>query len=289
MLDDPTLRAALERHWEYSGRDEDIAHEIYHDDAILEFPQSGERFEGVERFREWRRIYPANLDFDLRRINRGGELVVTEYAIRYDQGAWMPCVNVMDFRGDRVAREHIYIMDSWEAPEWRSPWWSVPPGGERGAGAHPAETGHAAPIGPDPSAEAAPAVDDAAVRALVERYFGEADTDLAHQIYHDDAVLEFPQSGERFEGVESFREWRRIYPAGVDYRIRRISRGGDLAAIELSAAYDGGAELLGIAVWILRGDKVAREHIYVMDRWEAPDWRAPWRAEPPEVDDAGGI
>ncbi|WP_143111449.1 hypothetical protein [Arthrobacter sp. ov118] len=42
---------------EDSGKDEDIAHEIYHDDAVLEFPQSGERFEGVENFREWRRQY----------------------------------------------------------------------------------------------------------------------------------------------------------------------------------------------------------------------------------------
>ena len=56
MLDDVTLQEALERHWEHSGKDEDISHEIYHDDAVLEFPQSGERFEGVENFREWRDI-----------------------------------------------------------------------------------------------------------------------------------------------------------------------------------------------------------------------------------------
>ncbi|MDQ0820721.1 hypothetical protein QFZ79_003092 [Arthrobacter sp. V4I6] len=45
MLDDTDLLQALRRHWEYSGKDEDISHEIYHDDAVLEFPQSGERFE----------------------------------------------------------------------------------------------------------------------------------------------------------------------------------------------------------------------------------------------------
>lgn len=47
MLDEQELRAALFRHWEYSGKDEDVVHEIYHHDAVLEFPQSGERF-GVE-------------------------------------------------------------------------------------------------------------------------------------------------------------------------------------------------------------------------------------------------
>ena len=46
-MDEASVRAQLERHWEYAGTDQDIAHEIYHDDAVLEFPQSGERFEGV--------------------------------------------------------------------------------------------------------------------------------------------------------------------------------------------------------------------------------------------------
>ena len=59
MLDENDLMLALKRHWDYTGKDEDIAHEIYHDDAVLEFPQSGERFEGVANFREWRRRYPA--------------------------------------------------------------------------------------------------------------------------------------------------------------------------------------------------------------------------------------
>ena len=60
MLDEPELIEALRRHWEFSGRDEDISHQIYHDDAVLEFPQSSERFEGVANFREWRRQYPRH-------------------------------------------------------------------------------------------------------------------------------------------------------------------------------------------------------------------------------------
>ena len=50
-MDDATVRAMLVRHWEYAATDQDITHEIYHDDAVLEFPQSGERFVGVENFR----------------------------------------------------------------------------------------------------------------------------------------------------------------------------------------------------------------------------------------------
>jgi hypothetical protein len=78
MLDDQDLLPALKRHWEYGGKDEDISHEIYHDDAVLEFPQSGERFEGVENFREWRRQYPAQLAFHTRRISHRDDLVVVE-------------------------------------------------------------------------------------------------------------------------------------------------------------------------------------------------------------------
>ena len=122
MLDETDLLQALRRHWEYSGKDEDIAHEIYHDDAVLEFPQSGERFEGVENFREWRRQYPAHLAFQTRRITYRDDLAVVENLISYNGAPWMYTVNLLEVRGDRVAHERIYIMDGWEAAEWRAPW-----------------------------------------------------------------------------------------------------------------------------------------------------------------------
>lgn len=127
MLDEAELLRALHRHWEYSGRDEDVSHEIYHDDAVLEFPQSGERFEGVENFREWRRRYPTALDFHLRRITHRDDFVATEYLISYDGGPWMYTVSLMHFRGDKVAHERIYIMDAFAAPDWRKPWRAATP------------------------------------------------------------------------------------------------------------------------------------------------------------------
>ena len=122
MLDDETLLAELRRHWDQSGKDEDGAHEIYHEDAVLEFPQSGERFEGVENFKEWRRQYPTSLKFHTRRITHREELVVVENLISYGGNPWMFTVNLLEFRGEKVAPERIYIMDGWEAPAWRSPW-----------------------------------------------------------------------------------------------------------------------------------------------------------------------
>jgi ketosteroid isomerase-like protein len=128
--------------------------------------------------------------------------------------------------------------------------------------------------------------DEARVLETVERYFeyAGADVERAAEIYHEDAVLEFPQSGERFEGVATFTEWRRLYPADLDkvrYKLRRVTVRTDLAVVELTASYDGESWLQGLQLLEFRGDKVARERIYVMEAWEAPTWRAPWRSETP--------
>jgi hypothetical protein len=124
-------------------------------------------------------------------------------------------------------------------------------------------------------------VDDAR-RTQIERQIelaAEHDIAGSHALYHDDAVLEFPQSGERFEGLASFREWRGLYPAAVEFRIRRITGSGPVWVRELSIRYDGGPWMLGIAVLEFRGDLVARERIYVTEPWEAPEWRARWRSD----------
>ena len=117
----------------------------------------------------------------------------------------------------------------------------------------------------------------------VRRYweYAGADVDRAHELYHDDAVLEFPQSGERFEGVASFTEWRRQYPAEVRYRVRRITAREDLAVVEVSASDNGGLWQFGVQLLEFRDDKVVRERIYVTEGWEAPQWRARWRSDTP--------
>ncbi len=125
-VEDEERLALLRRHWEFAATDQDITHEIYHDDAVLEFPQSGERFEGVENFREWRRIYPTELAFETRRVRGAGDLWIVENSIRYDDGEWQPTVNILEFRGDKVAHETIYIAETWVAPEWRARWRSAP-------------------------------------------------------------------------------------------------------------------------------------------------------------------
>jgi ketosteroid isomerase-like protein len=41
------IRAALDRHWAASDADDfEVEHQIYQEDAVLEYPQSGERIRG---------------------------------------------------------------------------------------------------------------------------------------------------------------------------------------------------------------------------------------------------
>jgi hypothetical protein len=99
-------------------------------------------------------------------------------------------------------------------------------------------------------------------------------------MYLEDAVLEFPQSGERFDGVESFREWRSEYPESTEVEFREVRGGGDFWAVELAISYGGGPPRLGVSLLELRDDRIARESIYVADAWDAPEWRAKWRTAP---------
>lgn len=125
-------------------------------------------------------------------------------------------------------------------------------------------------------------MDAATIRAMLEQHFEHAggDPDRAHEMYQSDAVLEFPQSGERFVGVENMREWRRSVPASTTVRFREVRGGGDLWVAEISITYDQGPENFGVSILELRDEKIARETIYVGEGWEAPEWRARWRVAP---------
>jgi hypothetical protein len=129
--------------------------------------------------------------------------------------------------------------------------------------------------------------DEARIREILDRMFEftGADVARAEELYHEDAVLEFPQSGERFEGRATFTEWRSQYPVGADdlsYKLGRITVRDDFSAVEMTASYDRGETwMYGVQLADYRDDKIIRERIYVAEGWEAPEWRARWRSETP--------
>ena len=117
------IREALDRHWLASADgDADAEHDIYHDDAICDYPQSGERIHGRKNLQALRTHHPGKPSgFEVRRIVGSGDLWVTEYTISY-RGHPAHTVSIMEFREGKVMHETQYFADPFEAPAWRSQW-----------------------------------------------------------------------------------------------------------------------------------------------------------------------
>ncbi|HEX2030590.1 MAG TPA: hypothetical protein VHL78_04205 [Actinomycetota bacterium] len=94
---------------------------LYHEDAVEDIPQSGERVRGVERMIAIVERHPATPRLELRRAAPIGNVVLTEKGLRYGDDLWLEFA-VKEFRGDRVARVTEYFAQPFEAPEWRARW-----------------------------------------------------------------------------------------------------------------------------------------------------------------------
>jgi hypothetical protein len=113
-MDDRAVRAALERHWDASDRsDFEIEHDIYRDDAVLDYPQSGERIRGRQHIQESRTVQPNTKRFTVRRMTGSGDLWVTEFVLSYD-GIPSYVVSIMEFRDGLVARETQYFAERFD-------------------------------------------------------------------------------------------------------------------------------------------------------------------------------
>src|SRR6478752_3754131 len=113
-MDDREVRAALQRHWEASdANDFNVEHEIYREDAVLDYPQSGERIRGRRNIQESRFLQPNKKRFAVRRILGGGDLWITEFVLTYD-GIPSYAVSMMEFRDGRVSHETQYFGDGFD-------------------------------------------------------------------------------------------------------------------------------------------------------------------------------
>jgi len=117
---DARIRAGIEQHWKASDSgDVDTEHAIYAADAILDYPQSGERFRGRSKIQAQRGGHPAKRRFAILRIRGAGDLWVSECVITYD-GAPTYSVSLMEFTGDQVTHETQYFADPFPAPASRA-------------------------------------------------------------------------------------------------------------------------------------------------------------------------
>ena len=119
-MDDRTVRALLERHWDASDAgDFSVEHEIYREDAVLDYPQSGERIRGRYNIQESRLVQPNKKRFAVRRIVGREDLWITEFTLSYDD---VPSyvVSIMEFREGLVSHETQYFADRFEPSPTRA-------------------------------------------------------------------------------------------------------------------------------------------------------------------------
>jgi hypothetical protein len=113
-MEDRQVRIELERHWAASdANDFAVEHEIYCEDAVLHYPQSGECIRGRDKIQESRTVQPNKKRFSVERIIGTGDLWVTEFVLRYD-GVPSYVVSIMEFDGGKIARETQYFCDPFE-------------------------------------------------------------------------------------------------------------------------------------------------------------------------------
>ena len=121
-MHDDDVRDALRRHWAASdANDFATEHQIYRDDAVLEYPQSAERIRGRQNIQASRVAQPNMKRFTVRRVLGGGDLWISELVLTYD-GQPFYVVSIMEFKDEKVVRETQYFGDAFEPGPSRAQW-----------------------------------------------------------------------------------------------------------------------------------------------------------------------
>jgi hypothetical protein len=121
-MDETLVRQLIADHFAVAGKDEVAAAQIFADDAVVEWPQSGERIRGKPQIVALHEASPVRVDFDIRRTIGRDDLWVTEATIRYDGARPTMAVFIMEFRDGKVVRETDYFGERFDPPEYRSTW-----------------------------------------------------------------------------------------------------------------------------------------------------------------------
>lgn len=121
-MTDEDLRHLLEAHWAASdANDFSAEHRIYRADAVLEYPQSGERIRGRANIQASREAQPNKKRFTARRITGDGDLWVSELVATYDAQPFH-VVSIMEFEDGEVVRETQYFGEPFGAGASRAQW-----------------------------------------------------------------------------------------------------------------------------------------------------------------------
>ncbi len=98
-----------------------VMDELFHEDAVMDWPQSGEQVVGGDNRRGVYGAFPSLPTITPRRMLAAGDLVVAEATLDYGEAAYAT-VFIFEFRDGKIARETAYWSEPFEAPEWRKEW-----------------------------------------------------------------------------------------------------------------------------------------------------------------------
>ena len=121
-MHDDDIRLALKNHWAASdANDFTTEHQIYRVDAVLDYPQSGERIRGREHIQASRAAQPNAKRFTVRRVLGGGDLWISELVLTYD-GEPSYVVSIMEFDAGEVVHETQYFGAGFAPGPSRAQW-----------------------------------------------------------------------------------------------------------------------------------------------------------------------
>lgn len=99
-----------------------VMDELFHEDAVMEWPQSRERIVGGDNRRAVYGAFPALPTITPRRLVSEGELVTFEASMDYGEGGVFNAVFIFEFRDGKIARETAYWAAPFEPASWRAQW-----------------------------------------------------------------------------------------------------------------------------------------------------------------------
>lgn len=119
--------------------------DVLQEDAVFEYPQSGEVFRGVANIRAQFENYP-DLDpgtsrlaevigdetfaltpsYTLIRVEGTGQRATAVIRVRYPDGSHWWALNLVELRDGRISRSRTYFAPDFDAPEWRAPYREAP-------------------------------------------------------------------------------------------------------------------------------------------------------------------
>jgi hypothetical protein len=116
----------------------------------------------------------------------------------------------------------------------------------------------------------------AAVAERIRKSFEDEDWSSLRNLYHEDAVQEWPQSRERFVGRDNIVAAAQNYPGLPEMKgFRVVAEVDSMAATELLLDY-GGRPYLAIAITEVEEGLVRRRTEYYNEPFEAAEWRSKW-------------